>query len=103
MSNFYTSDTHFDHLNIIRYAKRPFNGIEEMNRILIERWNAVVGPDDDVWHGGDFAMGNQQDAIRRIVPRLNGRIHLIFGNHDKRSVIVDSGLFASTQTEAEFV
>jgi hypothetical protein len=32
--NVYISDTHFNHTNIIRYTKRPFTSLEEMNRLL---------------------------------------------------------------------
>ena len=54
---FFTSDTHFDHKNIIRYCNRPFSSIEEMNNFLIKRWNATVGPDDTVFHLGDVTFG----------------------------------------------
>jgi calcineurin-like phosphoesterase family protein len=81
MKIWFTSDTHFSHKNIIKYCKRPFGGIDHMNMILIQNWNEVVGPDDLVWHLGDVAMGN-----RRHIPgyreKLNGRIHLVQGNHD---------------------
>lgn len=48
MTVFYTSDTHFGHKNIIGFCDRPFDDIEEMNRALIERWNAKVSDADDV-------------------------------------------------------
>jgi len=54
---FFTSDTHFNHVNIIKYCSRPFSSVEEMNREMIARWNSVVGPEDTVFHLGDFAMG----------------------------------------------
>jgi calcineurin-like phosphoesterase family protein len=55
---FFTSDTHFGHANIIKYCGRPFASVEEMNRELIARWNAVVGPRDTVYHLGDRAWEN---------------------------------------------
>lgn len=78
---FFTSDTHFGHRNIIKYCDRPWDSVEEMNEGLIERWNSVVGPNDDVYHLGDFCMG-RKSVPERWVPRLNGKIHLIRGNHD---------------------
>ena len=45
---FFTSDTHFNHANIIKYCKRPFASVEEMNGEMISRWNKVVRPRDTV-------------------------------------------------------
>lgn len=72
---FFTADTHFGHANIIRYTKRPFETVAEMDATLVSNWNATVGPDDDVWHLGDVAHGTQR--AEAILPRLNGRKHLI--------------------------
>jgi calcineurin-like phosphoesterase family protein len=47
-TTFFTADTHFGHLNIIKYTKRPFSSANQMEKILIATWNAVVGPDDEV-------------------------------------------------------
>ena len=43
---FFTSDTHFNHTNIIRFCSRPFKDVEHMNETLIANWNRVVGPDN---------------------------------------------------------
>ena len=50
---------------------------------MIENWNSVVKPGDDVYELGDFAFATE-DQILNILNRLNGNIHLIFGNHDKQ-------------------
>ncbi len=78
------SDSHFHHINIIKYCNRPFQDIQEMNEGLIQNWNAVVAPDDLVYHLGDVAMGGKKKAeeTAEILNRLHGRIHLIKGNHD---------------------
>lgn len=49
----FTSDTHFGHKNILRFCKRPWNTVEEMDEGLIQNWNKVVGKDDIVFHLGD--------------------------------------------------
>ena len=82
---FFTSDTHFYHENIIKYCNRPFSSVDEMNEKLIEKWNSVVGKNDIVWHLGDFCFG-QKDNISKIIPKLNGRINLVMGNHDHQKV-----------------
>lgn len=80
--DWFTSDTHFGHKNIIIYCSRPFRDVEEMDRELIARWNARVTPEDHVYHLGDFAMASKV-RIAEIRKALNGRITLILGNHDR--------------------
>lgn len=79
--NFYTSDTHWGHENVITYCSRPFSSVEEMNEELVKRWNEVVSSGDTVWHLGDFSLSLQ--AVKDFLPRLNGSVGLIFGNHDQ--------------------
>ena len=83
MTTWWTSDTHFSHANIIRYTKRPFADVSEMNAELIARWNRVVAPGDEVWHLGDLALG--QDIARQVAMTsvLNGHRRLVPGNHDR--------------------
>ena len=90
MKTFFTSDTHYGHKNIIKFDvgppgqkhKRPYADIDEMKNALIYNWNSVVQPDDLVYHLGDFAFSDAKEATT-IAKRLNGRKHLIWGNHDK--------------------
>jgi calcineurin-like phosphoesterase family protein len=87
----FVSDTHFGHYNIIRHCNRPWNS-DEHDEALIQRWNAIVGKRDVVYHLGDFAMFKavkdgelRMKVYRRTRMRLNGKIHLVLGNHDKMS------------------
>ena len=77
---FFTSDHHFGHAGARSFYRRPFASVAEMDRQLIERWNAAVEPADEVWHLGDFAR--TKPKAREILPRLNGTKHLIVGNND---------------------
>lgn len=83
---YFTSDCHFWHNNIISYCNRPFGSVEEMNEALIKNWNDTVNDDDDIYVLGDFFMG-QDSRIEEILERLNGKIHLIVGNHDDKRKI----------------
>ena len=87
MTVFFTSDTHFNHNNILTYCPRPWATVEEMNEGLIENWNHTVGPGDTVYHLGDFAMGDRT-MVPNILSRLNGHIILVRGNHDYRKSLV---------------
>lgn len=82
---FFTSDTHFNHTNIIQYCQRPFKSTDEMNEAMIDNWNSVVGEDDTVFHLGDFCLGGAEEW-NKILNRLNGRIYLILGNHDLKNI-----------------
>ena len=83
MSIYFSADHHFNHANIIKFCNRPFSSIEEMNEVLIQKWNAKVKPQDTVYYLGDFCFGSQEDYFK-IRSRLNGHIYLIHGDHDKQ-------------------
>lgn len=78
----FTSDPHFMHKNILKYCKRPFKDVTQMNEALIANWNSVVGKDDLIICLGDFALGNEKECDK-ILKRLNGNKVLILGNHEK--------------------
>lgn len=82
MTTYFTSDTHFGHKNIITYCRRPFNTVEEMDRILIENWNKKIKPTDTVYFLGDFSF-HKESKTREIILQLNGIKHMIMGNHDR--------------------
>lgn len=77
---FFTSDQHFGHFNIIRLCSRPFGTVEEMDEALLSKWNAKVKADDIVYILGDLFF--RAAKIEPILKALNGRKHLIVGNHD---------------------
>lgn len=86
----FTSDLHFGHVNILKYApqRREYLGLSasdtvvEMNEAIVELWNRQVTPEDRVILIGDVAMGLVHDNIK-YVSRLNGTIELVLGNHDR--------------------
>ena len=78
---YFTSDTHFCHTKEFLFTPRGFTNVEDMNLTIVVNWNDIVQPDDDVYHLGDFVM-NDIDAGIELIKQLNGRIHLIRGNHD---------------------
>ncbi|KQO68725.1 metallophosphoesterase [Methylobacterium sp. Leaf87] len=80
-----TADSHFGHKSVLSPRinnQRPFVSIEEHDEALVAAWNAVVRPDDIVWHLGDFAHKCHLDYAAGIFSRLKGRKHLVRGNHD---------------------
>lgn len=84
MNYWFTSDTHFGHVSIIKHCNRPFASVEEMDEEMVKRWNSVVGNGDIVYHLGDFSLIRDAHKIQDYVKRLKGQIHLIYGNHDAK-------------------
>jgi len=79
---FVTADQHFGHERIISICGRPFGDVDEMNEVLVAKWNSVVGKNDLVFCLGDFCLGNKEQT-RGWLKRLNGRVQLVVGNHDR--------------------
>lgn len=77
---FFTSDSHFSHPLMLK--TRGFSTLEEHDETIIANWNARVGQNDVVYHLGDFTFTDREKS-QKIFDRLNGRKHLIVGNHDK--------------------
>ena len=82
MAIFFTSDTHFGHGGALGLYRRPFASVAAMNEALVARWNQTVGPEDTVWHLGDFAIRQRPDVVADLLARLHGHKHLIAGNND---------------------
>lgn len=78
----FSSDHHFGHQNIIKYCKRPFKDVTEMDEKLISNWNECVSKDDEVYYLGDFCFYKDIDVVKKLLKNLNGKKHLILGNHE---------------------
>ena len=78
----FTSDLHLGHYNcMVKYDKRPFKTIEEMDLEIIKRWNKKVSKEDTVYVLGDISWYKDEHTAE-ILKQLNGTIILIKGNHD---------------------
>jgi calcineurin-like phosphoesterase family protein len=82
---FLISDTHFGHQNICKFTRhdgsplRPWDDPDIMDEQMVERWNAVVRPNDLVYHLGDVVINRR---CLSTLSRLHGDKRLILGNHD---------------------
>ena len=72
----YGRETHF-------MDNRDFESVEQMNEVMIEKWNKKVHARDEVVILGDLSLGNGKET-NEILCRLKGRLCLIRGNHDER-------------------
>jgi len=105
--DYFTSDLHFQHRNVIQYNNRPFPSVDHMNEELVRRWNERVQNGDNVYVLGDVGIGSFA-KIEPLITRLRGRKHLIWGNHDsnkikKSELWVTSRPYAEISSGGEFV
>lgn len=96
---FLISDTHFFHENMYRFVaadgvtrvRARFASAAEGDAYMVEAWNAVVKPEDHIWHLGDVTLDRSSADIwklKRIMSQLNGHKRLVLGNHDHYDVRV---------------
>lgn len=117
---FFTSDTHYNHKNIVsgcstwgergpdssihsKQNTRKFDTLEKHNEAIVAGINNIVGENDILYHLGDWSFGGYE-----FIPKFRERIickniHLRYGNHDehieKNKIIADKpsqDLFSST-------
>ena len=77
----FTADLHLGHTNIIKYCRRPFGSAEEMNEVILERFNSVISPGDPLYIVGDLCWSGF-DAVVWLKLLKTKELHLILGNHD---------------------
>lgn len=89
MTRFFTADTHFGDHRTINIQRRVFDSVAAMDETMVARWNAVVGPTDELWHLGDVARC--PGDVAPLLSRLHGIKHLIRGNNDPDATLAAAG------------
>jgi calcineurin-like phosphoesterase family protein len=74
----FIADLHFGHENMARH--RGFASAAEQDEYIVSQWNGTVHKRDITYILGDVTM---EKANYDILDRLNGRKHVVLGNHDK--------------------
>jgi calcineurin-like phosphoesterase family protein len=83
---YFTADTHLGHQKEFLWRPRGFSSSKEHDEQIITNWNSIVNPNDDVYHLGDLMLGDNEYGLE-CIKQLNGKIHIILGNHDTESRI----------------
>ena len=81
MATFLIANCQFGRASVIESNDRPFESVHDMNTEMIERWNAVVAPEDEVIHLGNFAW--DPTTAEEILTQLNGNIQLVPAEYDQ--------------------
>lgn len=84
---FLYSDPHFGHQGVCNFMRndgvtklRPFDTTDEMDEVLVKRFNETVKPEDKCYFLGDVAL--RRPGLE-VLARLNCKnLVLIRGNHD---------------------
>ena len=81
--DWFTSDWHLDHKNIIKYSKRPFSSVEEMNATILKNMQESLGEEDTLHFLGDFSFSSI-DRQKYFLDKINVKKKIIYkGNHDR--------------------
>lgn len=100
---YYIADLHFFHGELnTQMDHRGFAAIEDMNAYMLQKWNAKVRKNDEVVILGDLSWGNARET-NELLEKLNGRLYLIEGNHDRFSTSrkLNAGRFVWIKPYAE--
>lgn len=82
----FTSDQHINDKNILQYQYDRTEIFGKTNKTIIQNLiksqNCQVEPDHIVYMLGDFIVAENFNEFIKILNKLNGKIHLLLGNHD---------------------
>ena len=99
----FCADHHFGHRSVLKFDRRPYADLDEMERDLVMKHNATVPPNGaTVIFLGDvvYPKGDRETDWRDIVRSLHGdRKILLAGNHDASLVKFYSKVFDAVLPE----
>jgi calcineurin-like phosphoesterase family protein len=88
--NYFSTDWHLGHSNILRYDGRPFKTIEEMDHVILGNVVGQLKKGDSLYYLGDFALTRSPNAMEGYMKALaytEANFFFIKGNHDKKDTI----------------
>ena len=79
----FTSDWHLGHSNIIKYCNRPFANVDEQDKAILDNFFSVVKKGDTVYFLGDlsFHVRTIKDTLMTIA-MAGIDFNVLVGNHD---------------------
>ncbi len=87
--DYFSSDWHLGHANILKYDKRNFKNIVEHDNYILKNMLKTLKAGDSLFYGGDWAFCSVSQAEGYMATLASIGINLFFikGNHDKRDTI----------------
>ena len=81
---FFSSDWHLGHRNVLQYDSRPFNNIDDHDRLIIDNWNyRLINTGNIGFLLGDFALTNER-KLDEYAAQIAGTVYYVQGNHDHK-------------------
>jgi calcineurin-like phosphoesterase family protein len=83
--DYFSSDWHLGHYNIMRVANRPFSSVEEMDNTIMDNMITPLKKGDNIYFIGDIGYNKEtiEEALKRIhKKKIN--FFWILGNHDMK-------------------
>jgi calcineurin-like phosphoesterase family protein len=89
MKNYFSSDWHLSHANILKFDKRPFKTIEEHDEAIIKNAMKRLQPGDNFYYLGDFCFKNARitEGYLQTLASSGANLYFIKGNHDGKDTI----------------
>lgn len=90
MKTHFSSDWHLGHANILKYDKRPFKTIDEMDHVIISNVCSQLKKGDNLYFLGDFALTrsvNTMEGHMKALALTEANLFFIKGNHDKKDTV----------------
>lgn len=87
MTQLFTADWHLSHENIMKYCKRPWKTVHEMNVAIFESLQKMWKRGDTLYFLGDLSMTNPktvEQALDRLMSMGVRDVVFVFGNHDNK-------------------
>lgn len=81
--NYYISDLHIGHKNVLDFDNRPFKTIVEHDAAIMMNWYDKVENEDTVYLLGDISWCGANQT-KKIIQQLPGKKVWILGNHDHK-------------------
>ena len=91
----FTADLHIGDKAIARW--RGFARVEDHDEVVLGRLEERLCEDDELWILGDVCRPRVEDLVRLRAAIPCAHVHVIIGNHDKRSKFMTAGGFETVE------
>ena len=83
----FMSDLHYNHENVIKFNRRPFENVKEMNWHIEQELITKVGPEDILFDMGDLFWKTDETTMKNVISLASPKEwYKILGNHDNYNV-----------------